>query len=374
VVRLRASFAARRNTGLRLATAALLSVVTVVAIMLSSSSTQPAGATLNPSQPTFHVATCSDSAATGASEQWSVRYKSTTASPHQQSIRVVSVDSPPSEDTTSQGLWTVSWTKPGQQAKSSQLTATKLQTEVIPASPAHLLAPDDDCSLDLSASFRPASVAVIGDSVFANIRNSLASGKVHGAFASSWQIDAVSGFGWSASAPDWPLTTIRGSWAIGLARGLFPDHASTLVVELGANDALRAVFADMRNNLDLAKSIRSAVGQNVNQLLNASTKAVACTVVVTPPDAPTGLFGVTGSVYVSEAKQMDAIIKTEAARFAKSGVVVADWSTFSAGHHLKPTSSANWFSPGEGIHPNVVGQAALLNLVQRSMRNCPSGH
>jgi lysophospholipase L1-like esterase len=139
------------------------------------------------------------------------------------------------------------------------------------------------------------------------------------------------------------------------------------VVELGADDALRAVFADVTGTPLVAAAIRDAVSSNVEELIDESRSAgVPCTVLVTAPAHSTTVYGA-GIRYSSEARQIDQVIKTKAAA-ASDRVVVADWETLSSSHH---GGAQNWFLV-DNVHPNVRGEMALIGLIQRSLQSCPT--
>ncbi|HWF23456.1 MAG TPA: hypothetical protein VG226_14985, partial [Acidimicrobiales bacterium] len=172
-----------------------------------------------------------------------------------------------------------------------------------------LLSPDRNCSLLLSAAPVPAHpVAVIGDSVFAIIARAPTAPTPS---VTSWQINAQSGDGWGSAPVNWPLGVVRGTWAIGLARGIFTQHPSALVVELGTNDAIRAVFADGTDNPALGHRILAGVAGAVSQLLTEAASQVPCTVLVTTSTHETGLFG-QGLHYAEEAVKVNAILRAKA--------------------------------------------------------------
>jgi hypothetical protein len=237
---------------------------------------------------------------------------------------------------------------------------------MIDASTVRLLVPDDNCSLDLTVDAVNAHrVVLIGDSVFAGIQERIeaADPSLLLSAARDWSITAVSGFGWSASSPSWPLAK-TGTWAIGLARGFFAAHPTALVVELGADDALRAVFADVTRP-ELADTIHAAVSNNIEELLRESHSAgVPCTVLVTAPAHPTSMYGA-DQRYATEATEINRIISASAAG-APGRVVVADWATLSASHH---GVTRNWFLP-DNVHPNTTGERALIALVHRAVQSC----
>ena len=307
------------------------------------------------------TATCTESEGV----EWSARYQVSTTSGDTPTIRIIRA----APGQTPARPWTLWWSDPGIAIQQTRADIAKLSTIRVSAPTAHLLAPDDACTLILSAAVTTDPVAVIGDSVFAGIANSLLSTALPGLhYTDAWQISAIAGFGWSASAPSWPLTSVGGSWVIGIARGVVSEHPSTLVVELGANDALRAAFADVRRRPDLAERIRNAVASNVSQLLDLSAHGLPCTILVTAPTATTSLFA-GGSYYSKEATLIDAVIRSKAASAPSGQVEVADWAVYSSHHHGAQGSVSNWFLP-DGVHPNAAGEAALVGLVRQTMARC----
>ncbi len=101
---------------------------------------------------------------------------------------------------------------------------------------------------------------------------------------------------------------------------------------------------------------------NINELLAQSARLGLPTVLVTVPTFPTTLYG-GGVRYQREAQLVDSIIWTAAAGAQGHRVVVADWATLSAAHHLAQSVTGNWFTP-DGLHPNQAGEAALIGLVR----------
>jgi lysophospholipase L1-like esterase len=231
-----------------------------------------------------------------------------------------------------------------------------------------LLSPDRNCSLLLSTARVPAHpVAVIGDSVFAIVARDPAPAIPS---VMSWLINAQSGDGWGSAPVNWPLGVVRGTWTIGLARGSFTQHPSALVVELGTNDAIRAVFADGTGNPALGLRILAGVAGAVSQLIAEAAPQVPCTVLVTASTHETGLFG-QGLHYSDAAGKVNAIMRAKVSGAGGKSVLIADWGALSASHHRAEGAPGNWFTPGDDIHPNAAGQRALLGLIQRVVNTCP---
>jgi lysophospholipase L1-like esterase len=313
----------------------------------------------------FRTAQCDEGLPGPVTLQWTARYHFSAGTGDQPQIRIVSVSSGAGAAAANEkGPWTLSWVAAGGTVTRIGSSPQGLPTIRVNAAKANLLSPDHNCSLVLSANSYQKPIAVIGDSVFAGIEDRLSTtGLPDATFAGGWLITSESGFGWGASAPAWPLSTIRGSWVIGIARGLSSIDPSCLVVELGANDALRASFADALGEPQLAASIRSAAKANISQLLAQSAGMGTPVVLVTVPTYPTTSFG-GGLAYAKEARLVNTIIWT-AAKAAVGRVSVADWATYSAAHHGVAGSATGWFS-SDGLHPNEEGEEALVSLVLRA--------
>jgi lysophospholipase L1-like esterase len=213
----------------------------------------------------------------------------------------------------------------------------------------------------------PRVIAVVGDSIFLGVRDGLPNGVVKADTAGTiWDIDAESGFGWGASGPDWPLSVVHGSWVHRHASGLLARHPDTLVVELGANDALRASFAIAERQPGFARQILAGVATNVGRVLEDARGRTRCVVLVTAPTQPTTLFGA-GALYVRQATLVNSTLRRVAA--SHKAVAIADWARWSAGHYHVDGSAGNWFAP-DGLHLDTQGQSALLTLVQRTATAC----
>jgi lysophospholipase L1-like esterase len=248
-------------------------------------------------------------------------------------------------------------------------TAAALSGRVVQDAGASLVAPDGACTLFIPSPAPAAqhTVAVIGDSVFANAADAVGIAGLDASSVSQWQIVARSGFGWGASPTAWPLGATHGTWAIGLARGLISEHVGALIIELGANDALRAAFAEATNNSTLLGAIRLGVSETVRQVLQEATARLSCVVLVTAPAHPSGLFG-SGTLYSAQALAINEILRETAAR-AGPGVRVADWAAWSASHH-GPSVDGGWFLPDDDVHLNPAGSRALVGLVRSELDTC----
>lgn len=349
------------------------------AVLVASCSAAAWGSQPIPPRPASRLASCVEPLGRGHTVDWWARYTASGGSGTEQ-IRVVSAGSrfirgqrrPPGSD-----RWVLSWAAPtGLGTLTITSSTSALPLHAIPSSRVGLLSPDRDCSLLLSAAPVPAHpVAVIGDSVFAIIARAPAPPVPS---VTSWLINAQSGDGWGSAPVNWPLGVVRGTWAIGLARGIFTQRPSALVVELGTNDAIRAVFADGTDNPALGRRILAGVAGAVSQLLTEAAPEVPCTVLVTTSTHETGLFG-QGLHYSEEAAKVNAILRAKASdagtkRASVAGgmsILIADWGALAAPHHLAEGAPGNWFTPGDDIHPNAAGQRALLGLILRVVNTCP---
>ncbi len=352
-----------------------LAMAMAVAVAVASVCTLVAtGAGGAPSAGGLLTARCQEPSAAGPI-RWDARYEPVRLADGAAAIRILEAGRATARDaiTTVAGAWDIAWSTGGTgPLATARATLSAGSGRTIDASAANLLSPDGNCSLYLSIR-GPTNrvIGVIGDSVFASIGHQLQpeSLLLSTLPAATWEIRATSGFGWGASAPIWPLQTVTGTWAIGLARGILAQNPSALVVELGANDAMRATFADGEENPGLAAAVRDGVSSDVDQLLQESAGAgVSCVVLVTAPEHLTTLFGA-GARYALEAERVNQVIRSDAAA-AGGTVKIADWATLSQTHHEGPD---DWFLPDD-IHPNRTGESALVGIVQTSIRSCPSLH
>ena len=359
---------------------AILLSLTVIAALLIGVSLRLEHSPLSTAPPSTHdrgpsarptpdwTATCSEPSNDGG-VRWTVRYSVVgTSSPAPVRLSALGGAGLGAVPSQSSQPWVLSWTPPGaDQPVTVTATASALSGRVVRGLNAELLVPDGACSLLISPPAPTAQhqVAIIGDSVFATV----AKEGLGSTSAGQWQVVARSGFGWGASPTAWPLGTTHGTWAIGLTRGLIAEHVGALVIELGANDALRAAFAQATNDRALLGAIRRGVSDTVEQVLQEATAKVSCVVVVTAPTHASGLFG-SGTLYTTQALAINAILRDAAARAGPS-VSVADWAALSAAHH-GPTALDGWFLPDDDVHPNPAGSRALVALVRSDLGTCAS--
>jgi len=355
-----------RSMRLAFAFGVVASLATVTAEWVPPASAVP------PAHLTSKIATCVVPGSTGHSTEWFARYK--VAEGQKSEIHVVGVGEHSSDSnspSTSLRPWMLTWATANQAPATVRKLGPDIKNATFSAEKMQMLSPDGKCILYLSAvPTPPHRVAVIGDSVFANIAQTVAK-KALGAesYAQSWQISATSGNGWNATPVTWPLKVVDGDWAIDSARGLAESQPSVLVVELGADDALRAVFASVTAHPKFARDLVTGVSKNIGELIDQESPQLPCTVLVTAPAFPTDLFGA-GEAYVTEAVLVNAAIREQALRHRKSDVRLADWAAFSAAHHSPVGPSKDWFAPGDNVHPNLAGEKALISLIHRVIKTC----
>jgi lysophospholipase L1-like esterase len=304
------------------------------------------------------IATCSEAVNSSKNGTWTARYEwQVGKGSNAPELRIQSAEGA-AGTADRNAVWTVHWTPANGVASDVSATGTDLTRLHIDAAVATLLAPDHTCSLVLSANAGTGQVAVIGDSVLGHIESDWAARTP----VDSWLVTAESGFGWSASAPTWPLTTVRGSWVMSLLRGFASRAPRCVVVELGANDALRLAFADARHDSRLASAIRSAVAANIGQFVAAAEQLRLPIVIVTAPTYPTSAFG-GKAAYQQEAMRLNQLIK---AAIPRQRAAIVDWASASAGHHQPSTSTSGWFIADQ-LHPNPTGEKVLVTLIQEAV-------
>jgi hypothetical protein len=317
------------------------------------------------------VSNCREPMTNGA-KHWIARYRYVSQANGEAAIQVLTagrLDSAGGMSTVA-GAWHLSWVNASGSQSTIRLTMKAGSRRTVEASSVSLLSPDGNCSLYLSSQAHTGPlVGVIGDSVFANLANQVDfnSLRLVRITHATWDIRATSGFGWGASAPSWPLETVEGAWALGLARGTFALHPSALVVELGTNDAMRLAFAGRHPRQ--AAAIRQGVSGDIDELLKESLGArISCIVLVTAPEHSTSIFGA-GSRFAVAAEKVNQIIISDAKR-AGDDVKVTDWAALSATHHEGP---ADWFLPDD-VHPNINGEVALVGMIETSIHSCAASH
>jgi GDSL-like Lipase/Acylhydrolase len=347
--------------------------VALMAVAIVATEWVPSASAVSPVKGKSKVATCVVPAANGESTKWFARYQVTgsTRAPEIRLVRTGEESHSPAAPEGTLRPWVVTWAAPHHRPSTVRKRAADIGSATFSAEKLQMLSPDGNCILYLSAvPTPPHKVAVIGDSVFANIAQTVVKKALGGeSYAQSWQISATSGNGWNATPISWPLKVVDGHWAIDSARGLAASHPSALVVELGADDALRAVFASALSDPTRAAEVVNGVSANIGEFLDQESSVIPCTVLVTAPSVETPIFGA-GEIYVTEADLVNSVIRTQALQHTNANVRVADWAVVSASHHSPSGPRKDWFTSGDNVHPNVAGQEALISLIHHVIGTC----
>ena len=133
-----------------------------------------------------------------------------------------------------------------------------------------------------------------------------------------------------------------------------PYEPRCVVAELGANDALRATFADAHHQPRRAADIRRAAADNIAHVLSTARSIGIPIVLVTASEYPVTAYGA-GLTYAHEAAQVNATIRS-LAKSSQGNVVLADWAALSAKHHSPHPFERSIASGGlatTGIHDDV---------------------
>ena len=320
---------------------------------------------------TSRIASCVVTGETGSSSKWFADYR-TVNSGHRTRIYLDDAGVRSTGASVASDLshpWVISWTGSDHEPSIIQRSGSELRGTHYSTNEMQLLSPDGKCILFLSIAAPPRHrVAVIGDSIFSDIAQTAARDALGSdSYARSWQIDAVPGNGWNSPPATWP-GAVDGGWALSADRGLLVNRPSVVVAELGADDALRAVFAKATSKPALAGELLAGVSTAVNELIDEDSARVACTVLVTAPSFPIQIYGA-GQSYLEQSELVNSVIRDQASR-GGAKVRVADWAAVSASHHTSSRSGV-WFMPDD-VHPNRAGQLALLSLVHHVIQTCPS--
>jgi hypothetical protein len=243
---------------------------------------------------------------------------------------------------------------------------------VINSVEARLLTPDGACSLYLRAAgpSAPDGIAVVGDSVIAQLRSSvLADPAGIPAGADKWHIVGAPGEGWAAtpgegSGPE--------SSSLNLVRGVLTERPDVLVLSFGANDAIRVLFASINDGAAAAEQARAETAKTFAKVLDEAARTVPCIVLVTPSNWPSNLFG-GGIEYSWEARRLVQEIRAAAATRNDRTIAVVDWSALSISHHKPDGEPDDWFSDGDEVHTNVIGSLALARYIDDTVsQECPA--
>jgi lysophospholipase L1-like esterase len=215
-------------------------------------------------------------------------------------------------------------------------------------------------------------VAVIGDSVAADLAKALQNPSFDGPAGVSWEITAQPGAGWGEGEDvqgNWPLGIVEGDSTANRVRAASERQPSAIVIELGTNDALRASFAYSLNNGTQLLARLVGTDNNIRSDVQLASSLSPCVVLVSPSYYPTMAFG-EEEHYSATALQIRTVLMREVSRVPQHAVLLADWAALSSTHRLAASAPENWFTP-DGLHPNSLGLKALANLIAQTATNCP---
>lgn len=215
-------------------------------------------------------------------------------------------------------------------------------------------------------------IALIGDSVAADLAKTLRNPHFGGPTGVGWAITAQPGAGWGEGEDaqgNWPLSVVHGGSVARRVRAAAGGQPSAIAIELGTNDALRASFAYSLNNG--AQLLARFVGtdDNIRSIVKLASSLSRCVVLVSPSYYPTAAFN-EEQAYAFTALQLRTVLMKEVSRSPRRSVVLADWAALSSTHRRAAGSSQNWFT-ADGLHPNRIGLRVLANLIVRTARSCP---
>ena len=186
----------------------------VAALALLAVEWAPAASGMTPVKGKSKIATCVVPGSAGQSTKWFAHYQVTERGKKPE-IRLVSTGEQSSVPALSAGAlrpWVLSWTSPHRKPATARKRGPDIGSATFSTEKVQLLSPDGQCILYLSAIPTPRHrVAVIGDSVFANIAQTVVKNALGSqSYAQSWQISATSGNGWNATPVTWPLKVVGG--------------------------------------------------------------------------------------------------------------------------------------------------------------------
>ncbi len=216
------------------------------------------------------------------------------------------------------------------------------------------------------------TIAVIGDSISADLAAALRRPGFNGPAGVAWSITAQTGAGWGEglnAQGNWPLDVVQGNWAATQVDAAASTHPSAIVIELGTNDALRAAFAFVANSsTDLAARL-TGTRNNISSVVGEASSLSKCVVLVTPSYYPPTTFGAEVH-YTQQAWGIRSQLIQQVSLSHGRTVAIADWAALSSPHHLESAAPGTWFV-GDGLHPNTSGDRALAALIVRSVNGCP---
>ncbi len=215
-------------------------------------------------------------------------------------------------------------------------------------------------------------IALIGDSVAADLAKALRSPHFVGPSGVNWAITAQPGAGWGEGEDaqgNWPLSVVHGDSVARRVRAAAGGRPSAIAIELGTNDALRASFAYSLNNGAQLLARFDGTDDNIRSIVKVASSLSRCVVLISPSYYPTAAFDEEQN-YAFAAFQLRSVLMKEVSRSSHRSVVLADWAALSSTHRRAAGSSQNWFT-ADGLHPNAIGLRVLANLIVRTARSCP---
>jgi hypothetical protein len=215
------------------------------------------------------------------------------------------------------------------------------------------------------------TIALIGDSISGRLAIDLRTPDFHGPRGVAWSIASQAGAGWGEgqnARGNWPLGIVQGNWAATRVLHATAVRPSAIAIELGTNDALRASFAFVTNSSANLLARISGTDSNVTRDVKLATSRSRCVVLVTPSYFPPTTFG--SEVHYSEqAWGIRAELLQQASAGHGRSVAIADWAALSSPHHVASGLPGSWFL-GDGLHPNLIGERALAELIVRTADTC----
>ena len=214
------------------------------------------------------------------------------------------------------------------------------------------------------------TLVLIGDSISAGLAKAVHHPGGTRAEDTTWTISSQPGAGWGEGENprgSWPLGIVHGDWAADEVRAAARLHPTTIAIELGTNDALRAAFAYVTDSPVSLAARLTGTDENINSVVRLAGSVASCVVLVTPSYYPPSTFGAEAQFSV-QALRTRVVLMQQATLTPHHAVVVADWAEVSAPHHGHGRAN-NWFT-SDGLHPNAQGEQALAALITQTAATC----
>ncbi len=143
------------------------------------------------------------------------------------------------------------------------------------------------------------TLVLIGDSISAGLAKAVHHPGGTRAEDATWTISSQPGAGWGEGENprgSWPLGIVHGDWAADEVRAAARLHPTTIAIELGTNDALRAAFAYVTDSPVSLAARLTGTDENINSVVRLAGSVASCVVLVTPSYYPPSTFGSGGAV------------------------------------------------------------------------------